>query len=94
MGMNSRPMGACTSLATALGFATEYQGKFIPHGPRFVSLENMYGTSPEEILQLDTNLVAHLERTHYVSDEHYRISLRIQKKICTRRESPYMWAQT
>ena len=35
-------MGGYAGLATAMSFATEYQGEATPHGHGFVSLANMY----------------------------------------------------
>ena len=41
-GCNSKLMGGYAGLATAMSFATEYQGEATPHGHGFVSLANMY----------------------------------------------------
>ena len=35
-------MGGYAGLATALAFATEYQGEATPHGHGFISLANIY----------------------------------------------------
>ena len=42
MGCNSKLMGGYAGIATALCFATEYQGEATPHGHGFVSLANAY----------------------------------------------------
>ena len=42
MGYNMKFMGGFAGLATAMGFATEFQGSGTPHGHGFVSLVNMY----------------------------------------------------
>ena len=42
LGCNTKLMGGYAGLATAMGFATEYQGEATPHGHGFVSLANMY----------------------------------------------------
>ena len=42
LGCNSKLMGGYAGLATAMAFATEYQGEATPHGHGFVSLANMY----------------------------------------------------
>ena len=42
LGCNTKLMGGYAGLATAMCFATEYQGEATPHGHGFVSLANMY----------------------------------------------------
>ena len=42
MGRNNKLMGGYAGLATASGFATEFQGEGTPHGHGFVSLANMW----------------------------------------------------
>ena len=42
LGCNSKLMGGYAGIATAMAFATEYQGEATPHGHGFVSLANMY----------------------------------------------------
>ena len=42
LGCNTKLMGGYAGLATAMSFATEYQGEATPHGHGFVSLANMY----------------------------------------------------
>ena len=42
LGNNSKLMGGHAGMATAMCFATEYQGEATPHGHGFISLANMY----------------------------------------------------
>ena len=42
LGNNHKSLGGYAGLATALAFATEFQGDGTPHGHGFVSLANMY----------------------------------------------------
>jgi len=42
MGCNGKLMGGYAGIATALCFATEYQGEATPHGHGFVCLSNQY----------------------------------------------------
>ena len=42
LGCNSKLMGGYAGIATAMSFATDYQGEATPHGHSFVSLANMY----------------------------------------------------
>ena len=42
LGCNNKLLGGYAGMATAMSFATEYQGEATPHGHGFVSLANMY----------------------------------------------------